>query len=277
MTQEKQSNPTFSDAFCRHKGNIADKWEGYLAVYDNILERKRSQCIDFLEIGVNNGGSLEVFAEYFHQARTITGVDINPLCSEIPFNDSRISVIIGNSNTEETRQLLAKRVESYDLILDDGSHQSEDIINTFANLASLVSPGGTYIIEDLCCSYWQEFGGGVNTQTSAIGFLKRLVDVVNFEHWNSSYSIEEYLSDCGIKAISRESLRRLSTIQCVSFYNSICVVDFARISGDASIGKRISRGSQALAGYTPVNGQSIKEVGADQSRNPLNASQILTC
>lgn len=228
MTQEKNPNLTVSEAFCRHKGNIADKWEGYLAIYDNILERKRSQCIDFLEIGVNNGGSLEVFAEYFHQARTITGVDINPRCGKIPFSDNRISVIIGNSNTKETRQLLAKRAEDYDLILDDGSHQSEDIINTFVNLVSLVSPGGTYIIEDLCCSYWQEFGGGVHTNTSAIGFLKRLVDVVNFEHWNSVYSIEEYLSDCGIKAISHDSLMRLSTIQGVSFYNSICVVDFAK-------------------------------------------------
>ena len=118
-------HPTFSDAFCAHKGNIADKWEGYLAVYDEILERKRSRCIDFLEVGVNNGGSLEVFAEYFYKARSITGVDVNPLCSKIPFDDSRVSVIIGNSNDEQTRHVLEKRAESYDLILDDGSHQSE--------------------------------------------------------------------------------------------------------------------------------------------------------
>jgi len=46
-----------------------------------------------------------------------------------------------------------------------------------------------------------------------------------------------------------------------------------KISNDASIGKRICRGSKALAGYTPVNGQSIKEVGADQSSNPLNQAK----
>ena len=274
MAQNTSHVKLFSDTFCKHKGNIADKWEGYLAIYDDILGRNRLQCNDFLEIGVHNGGSLEVFAEYFPQALTITGVDINPLCSEIKFDDSRIRVITANSNDPDTKLNLAKIAESYDLILDDGSHKSTDIIKTFLNLVSLVSPGGTYIIEDLSCSYWQEYGGGVNTQNSAIGFLKRLVDIVNFEHWNSSYSVEDYLMDSGIKNISRESLNRLSTIQSVSFYNSICVIDFARISSDASIGKRICRGSQAITGSIPVNGQSIKEVGADQSKNALNRSQI---
>ncbi len=276
MTQDKYLKSTFSEAFCKHKGNGADKWESYLSVYDDILERKKAHCLDFLEIGVNNGGSVEVFAKYFNQANSITGVDINPSCSKILFTDSRIQIVIGNSNTKETRELLAKRAESYDIILDDGSHQSEDIINTFINLVGLVSPGGTYIIEDLCCSYWQEFGGGVNTQTSAIGFLKKLVDIVNFEHWNSNYLVEEYLSDCGIASVSNESLERISTIRSVSFYNSICVIDFARISSDSRIGKRICRGSQTAAGYTPHNGQDIKEIGLNQSNNPLNVRLKLT-
>jgi len=261
---------SFSEAFCRHRGNLADKWEGYLVVYDEVLQRKRAKCAHFLEIGINNGGSLEVFAEYFHHAATITGVDINPLCEFIPFEDSRINVIIGSSNDENTKQLLSERAESYDLILDDGSHQSSDIINTFINLVGLVSPGGTYIIEDLCCSYWHEFGGGVKSQTSAVGFLKRLVDIVNFEHWNSGYSLVDYLSDSGISHICSDSLLRLSTIRSVSFYNSICVVDFSSISSEGAIGKRICRGRQALAGYIPVNGQGIKEIGPDQSNNPFN-------
>jgi 23S rRNA U2552 (ribose-2'-O)-methylase RlmE/FtsJ len=266
-------NPSFTEAFCRHRGNIADKWEGYLAVYDEILQRKRSECANFLEIGVNNGGSLEVFAEYFRRAKTITGVDINPLCELIPFQDQRIHVIIGDSNSSEVNQRLVERAESYDLILDDGSHHSSDIIHTFVNLAGLVSPGGTYIVEDLCCSYWQEFGGGVNSHVSAMGFLKKLVDIVNFEHWNSAYSLADYLGDSGVANVPTDSLQRLSTIRSISFYNSICVIDFATISSEGAIGKRICRGSQALAGYIPVNGQGIKEVGADQSNNPLNTRQ----
>jgi hypothetical protein len=226
-----------------------------------------------LEIGVNNGGSLEVFAEYFCCAKTIVGVDINPLCESIPFKDQRIHVIIGNSNSSETKLRLAERAESYDLILDDGSHHSSDIIHTFMNLAGLVSPGGTYIVEDLCCSYWQEFGGGVKSQTSAVGFLKRLVDVVNFEHWNSGYSLADYLSDSGFSDICSESLQRISTIKSVSFYNSICVVDFAGISSEGLIGERICRGRQALAGYIPVNGQGIKDIGGNQSSNPFNIRQ----
>ena len=80
-----------------------------------------------------------------------------------PIGDQCMHVIIENSNSSEAKLLLAERAESYDLILDDGSHHSSDIIHTFMNLAGLVSPGGTYIVEDLCCSYWREFGGGVKS------------------------------------------------------------------------------------------------------------------
>ena len=118
-----------------------------------------------------------------------------------------------------------------------------------------------------------EFGGGVKSQTSAVGFLKRLVDVVNFEHWKSGYSLADYLSDSGFSDICSESLQRISTIKSVSFYNSICVVDFAGISSEGVIGKRICRGRQALAGYIPVNGQGIKDIGGNQSSNPFNIRQ----
>lgn len=268
-----QPSNRFSEVFSRHRGNGADKWEGYLRLYDEVLGNRSSSFFDVLEIGVNNGGSLEIWGEYFPYARSITGVDINPKCESIPFQDPRIQVVIGDSNTPETRELLQRRAESFDLILDDGSHQSVDIISTFINLVGLVSPGGTYIIEDLCCSYWQEFGGGVRTQSSAIAFLKTLVDVVNLEHWNSPYSLVEYLEDCGFRNASDQAVARLSTIKGISFYNSICVVDFAKVSAERLIGKRMCRGTQFLAGYAPVNGQDINEVGADQSANPLNRRQ----
>ena len=35
-----------------------------------------------------------------------------------------------------------------------------------------MNDGGTYIIEDLCCSYWAEFGGGVKSNNSAMYFFK---------------------------------------------------------------------------------------------------------
>jgi hypothetical protein len=46
---------------------------------------------------------------------------------------------------------------------------------------------GIYIVEDLCCSYWQDFEGGLNDEASSMAFFKSLVDVINHEHWGQQY------------------------------------------------------------------------------------------
>ena len=64
-------NPSFTEAFCRHRVHIADKWEDYLAVYDEILQRMRSECANFLEIGVNNGGSAKFLLNTFAESKLL--------------------------------------------------------------------------------------------------------------------------------------------------------------------------------------------------------------
>ena len=42
---------SFSEKFYSHKGNVADKWEGYMNIYDEILKPIKNQCKSILEIG----------------------------------------------------------------------------------------------------------------------------------------------------------------------------------------------------------------------------------
>lgn len=273
MNQELR--PTFIEVFCEHKNNIADKWEAYLPVYDELFSRYRRRCERFLEIGINAGGSLEVYAKYFYNAKVIAGIDINSNCAQIKFNDPRIALFIGDATQENARQALQESIRLFDIILDDGSHQSDDIIKTFINLISLLAPGGVYIIEDLHCSYWREFKGGIWSETSAIAFFKKLVDVINHEHWNSGYTIAEFLFDFGISDISQAAISRIGTIRSIEFVNSICIIKCADFSHERLVGRRVCRGSIASAGYVPTNGIEIKDVGlgSDQTSNPLNKSR----
>ena len=263
----------FSEKFYSHKGNVADKWEGYMDIYDEILKPIKNDCKSILEIGVNNGGSLEIFAEYFSNANIITGIDIDEKCSQIKFKDPRIKVFIGNANDMEIKSQIFILYRFFDLIIDDGSHHSKDIIKTFINLIDLMNDGGTYIIEDLCCSYWEEFGGGVKSDNSAMYFFKNLSDIINIEHWRSKYTIIEYLQDNGFKGFSEIGLEKLSRLKSISFYNSMCVLKFNSNSHKSTIGKRLTRGSKYNISH-PKNGQSILEVGMDQSNNPLNNKTI---
>lgn len=60
----------------------------------------------------------------------------------------------------------------FDIIIDDGSHVSSDIIRTFALYFPKLKSGGTYIIEDLHASYWESHQGALNYSFSSIEFLK---------------------------------------------------------------------------------------------------------
>src|SRR5262245_6318262 len=98
---------TFRDLFEAHEGKSSDKWELYLGVYETLFAPLREKPITLLEIGVQNGGSLEIWGEYFRNATAIVGVDINPQCPSLRFEDKRISVVCGDAKHVETRDEIA--------------------------------------------------------------------------------------------------------------------------------------------------------------------------
>jgi hypothetical protein len=58
-------------------GKVSDKWDSYLGYYDALLGPRRHLPVSILEIGVQNGGSLETWAEYFKSGERFVGCDIN--------------------------------------------------------------------------------------------------------------------------------------------------------------------------------------------------------
>ena len=60
------------------KGKSSDKWQSYLEVYDTLFYPLKNMPLSLVEIGVQNGGSLEIWAEYFSNALNIIGVDTDP-------------------------------------------------------------------------------------------------------------------------------------------------------------------------------------------------------
>ena len=67
---------------------------------------------------------------------------------------SNVSIMI-----EDATKLaqLNKHQSFFDIFVDDGSHISEDIVATFDSCWSWVKPSGFYIIEDLSCTYKEEY------------------------------------------------------------------------------------------------------------------------
>ncbi len=215
--------PTLREIFDAHDRLGSDKWTSYFATYDDHFYRYRRKPITLLEIGVQNGGSLEIWGKYFKSATRILGCDIDEKCRELAFQDDRIAVFIGDANSVETREAILADTATFDIIVDDGSHMVSDVIQSFALYFPSIKPGGAYVVEDLHTSYWEDFGGGSDLGLSSMGFFKLLADVVNKEFWRDGRTdfnlLRSYanrydlaLSDLGLE------------IDEVSFTNSICII-----------------------------------------------------
>lgn len=259
-------NKSFSSVFRDHRGKVSDKWSSYLPIYEKVFEPFQNKKISILEIGIQNGGSLEIYSKYFIRADKIIGCDINQQCSLLSF-DKNIEVIIGDCNDINIKNSIIDKNRNYQFIIDDGSHKSGDIINTFINYFEYLDCGGTYIIEDLHCSYWKDWQGSLYGHNTAISFLKLLVDVVNFEHWGVSKTRVDFINERFPRLLEPSFESILSTINGIQFYNSMCLIHKSLPSFN-SIEPRYVVGIQAdvSQGGTGLHG-SGRHI-SDESGNP---------
>ena len=178
----------------------ADKWEPYFEVYDLYFSRFRNTAPVFVEVGVQAGGSIEAWVNYFENAR-VYGVDIAPLVTDVPGAE----IVIGDQSNPLFWDKFIETVGEIDCFLDDGSHINVDQIITFNSIWPHIKEGGVYMCEDTVTSYWPGFGGGLAKSGTFIEYAKTLVDYMHQEH--TSEKLSEYYKD-----LSRD-------IRQVSFFN----------------------------------------------------------
>jgi GT2 family glycosyltransferase/peptidoglycan hydrolase CwlO-like protein len=250
---------TLFDFYEAHTGKVSDKWALYLREYDRLFASYREQPISMLEIGIQNGGSLEIWSQYFTNAEKFVGCDINPDCSKLTYLDPRIVVIVGDATTPETQSKVLAKSASFDLIIEDGSHTSSDIVKAFARYFPALKTGGLFVAEDLHCSYWDGFEGGLFHPYSSITFFKHLADMVNHEHWGVEKSRTELVS--GFKQVLNVDFDEnlLKQISSVEFVNSICVVRKNDLALNCLGGRIIAGKSESVAGgHLSIAGTKLK-------------------
>jgi hypothetical protein len=124
----------------------------YLSLYPKLLEKKKDTAKNILEIGIQDGGSIKLWHDYFANA-TIYGLDImneNKLWDEIKNKDRIILYCSYNAyDTEKFKTTFLDKDIKFDLILDDGPHTLESM-KTFIKLYSqIMTDDGILIIEDV--------------------------------------------------------------------------------------------------------------------------------
>ena len=115
----------------------------YSQAYEECFGNIREDIQLLFEIGVNRGGSVRAWKEYFPNA-LIVGMDKNGHCY---FEENRIKIEIGNAcHGHFIGQVMAKYGWP-DVVIDDGSHRSKAIKKSFDLLYQYTQTH--YIIEDL--------------------------------------------------------------------------------------------------------------------------------
>lgn len=234
-------------AYAQEAGRkVSTKWDSYLDVYEECFQPFKRHAVDLLEIGVQNGGSLEIWSRYFPYARSLTGCDINPRCGALRYDDARVRVIVGNANEPGAfQEILTRSPQGFDLIIDDGSHRTHDVISSFLSYFPLLKPGGIYIAEDMHCAYWEAYGGGVLNDRSAAAFFRRLMDTVNADHFREADAGSLFQA-----FVPREQMNGFlcaNPILSVAAHDSMYIVRKASAARPRGLGREIIVGDVAIA------------------------------
>jgi len=153
-----------------------NKWVHYFEIYERFINQYINQPCTYLEIGVQQGGSLNLVKEYLGPDCTTVGIDIDPSCLQC-INDGH-EIYIGSQEDASFLTSVAEQSGPYDIIVDDGGHTAGQQITSFVTLWPHLKDGGVYIVEDLHCSqHWPGYQGsalGINFLDFAKGLSDKL-------------------------------------------------------------------------------------------------------
>jgi cephalosporin hydroxylase len=129
------------------KGTIHYEAHGYTEIYGKYISDK-IPC-KLLEIGIWHGDSIRMWNEY-NPNIDLYAVDIDPNIHNYMNGNEHFKFYLGDQSDEKLIiNILNDSQNGIDFVIDDGSHNHDDILNTFKFLFPRMKSGSVYFIEDL--------------------------------------------------------------------------------------------------------------------------------
>jgi len=166
--------------FEKNDKRLINKYQHYFDVYDRHFSKYKGQEVTIVEIGVSQGGSLQMWRSYFGPKAKIWGIDIDPRCKLL--EEQNTNIITGSQEDETFLESIYDITGPIDILIDDGGHTQKQQIKTFKLLFDKIKNDGVYLCEDVHTSYWLAYGGGFNRMGTYIQFTKKLIDKLNAYH-----------------------------------------------------------------------------------------------
>lgn len=195
--------------FLSNKGRVINKWEHYFDIYERHFSKYREMPdVVILEIGVANGGSIEMWRNYFGPKAKIFGIDVNPECKK--FESENVKIFIGSQSDKIFLNKVKKSIPQLDILIDDGGHSMSQQITTFEVMFEHLKNDGIFLCEDVHTSYWLPYGGGYKRVGTFIEYTKNLIDSLHaFHSKQNSLKITDFTKSANS----------------IHFYDSIVVIE----------------------------------------------------
>ncbi len=230
--------------FDNNTNRVIHKWEHYFEIYDRHFSAYRNKEIVILEIGVFQGGSLQMWKNYFGPKAKIYGIDIDPKCKQ--YEEDNIEIFIGSQADKNFLAEVKRKIPEIDILIDDGGHTMNQIKTSFLELFDHVKADGIYAIEDLHTSYWLDYGGGYKRIGSFNEFSKNLVDSIHAWHSRQSiFKIDKYTK----------------TIHSLHYYNSITIIEKRTIQEPVSLSSGVQIGEPFAEWKRTPSEKIIRKIG----------------
>lgn len=198
--------------FYGNTGRVVSKWPHYLPIYEQLFARFRGTRVRMLEIGVQAGGSLDLWRRYLGPEAVLFGIDIDPACAARV--EAPNQVRIGSQADPDFLRAVVAEMGGVDVVLDDGSHVASHQRESFATLWPLLAENGVYVIEDMHSSYWPRLEGGYLRPGTAVEMIKGLIDDMHgwfhgrAHRWAPREEVGSILAADSIAGITKTSRRR---------------------------------------------------------------------
>lgn len=137
-----------------------NKYDSYMKSYSEILGPYLldNKPVKLLEVGVQDGGSLEAWQALLGNDSIVVGLDLNPECKKLELDGFKIH--IGDQSDSATWKSILAEHGTFDILIDDGSHIGfSQVATVLFGIHDIVRPGGVIIIEDTHASYMNNFTG----------------------------------------------------------------------------------------------------------------------
>ena len=146
----------------------------YFSAYAELFaEYRNTECV-FIETGILGGGSLFMWRNWFGPKARIIGIDLNP--EALKWTSYGFEIYIGDQGDRQFWKEILNKVGKFDILLDDGGHQSFQQIVTAQEAINHSKTKSIVVIEDTHSSFMHDFKS--HNQNTFLNYSKDSTDIL---------------------------------------------------------------------------------------------------